>query len=505
MVRLEGHTVPTGSARESSDILPAFHEETTVQASRDAMEIPGDAGRSWWLLDALAADPGAPAPPLDADTTADVVVMGGGYTGMWTAWFLKESEPDLDVVLLEQDICGGGPSGRNGGFVNSWWSAVAELARRFGDARALALCLAGEESVRAIGRFCDEHAVDAWYRPDGDLGAASSEAQIGYWADNVIAADRLGMPDLFRVVDRHEVRELIDTPRLHGGILTAMGATVQPARLARGIRRMLLERGVRIFEQTPVTRFGAGSPSVAETPRGTVRAGAAVVALNAWAAHWKRFRRLLTVRGSYIALTAPAPEKLETLGWTNGMGLWDHRAALHYVRTTPDGRIAFGIGGMQPGLARTIGPRFAWDERAVRVAAEDLYRMFPSFEGVPIDAAWGGPIDVAGHHLPFFGSLDRGSVHYGLGFTGNGVGPSHLGGQILAAKALGRASDLLSLPVVTERPMRFPPEPVRSPGAFVANQAIWRKDQLEDRGEEASPIVDFVAHLPRRLGYNLGP
>lgn len=468
-------------------------------------ELPRDAGRSWWLREALAADPGEPAPPLDRDATADVVILGGGFTGMWTAWFLKELEPDLDVVLLEQDICGGGPSGRNGGFVNSWWSGLGELARRFGDARALALCEAGEESVRAIGRFCDDHGIDAWFRADGDLGAASSEAQIGHWADDVMAADRLGMPELYHVLDRDGVRELIDSPRLLGGVFTAMGATVQPARLARGMRRVLLERGVRIHEGSPVTRFGAGSTTVAETPGGTVRAGAAVVALNAWAARWRRFRRLLTVRGSTIALTAPAPEKLEALGWTNGMGLWDHRAALHYVRTTPDGRIAFGVGGMQPGLARTIGPRFAWDERAVAVAAEDLHRMFPTFAGVPIDSAWGGPIDVAGHHIPFFGRLERGRVFYGLGYTGNGVGPSHLGGQILASMALDRPGELLSLPVVTERPMRFPPEPVRTPGAFVANRAIWRKDDLEDRDEEPSPIVDFVARLPRRLGYNLGP
>ncbi len=468
-------------------------------------ELPPDAGRSWWLHDALAADPGEPAPPLTGDTTADVVILGGGYTGMWTAFFLKEAEPDLDIVLLEQDICGGGPSGRNGGFVNSWWSALAGLCSRFGEASTLALCRAGEESVNSIGEFCAANSIDAWFRRDGELGAASSEAQIGYWADNVMIADRLGLPDLFRVMDRQGVRELIDTPRLHGGIFTPTGATVQPARLARGVRRVLLERGVRIYEQTTVSRFGAGSPSIAETPKGTVRAGSAVVALNAWAARWKRFRRVLTVRGSYIALTAPVPEKLEELGWTNGMGLWDHRAALHYVRTTPDGRIAFGVGGMQPGLARTIGPRFAWDERAVGVAAEDLHRMFPSFKDVPIEAAWGGPIDVAGHHIPFFGSLDGGTVHYGHGYTGNGVGPSHLGGQILAALTLGRSSELLSLPVVTEKPMKFPPEPVRSPGAYVANKAIWRKDELEDRDEEPSPIVDFVAHLPRRMGYNLGP
>jgi len=469
------------------------------------IDLPPDAGRSWWLREALDADPGEPAPPLDRDARADVVILGGGFTGMWTAFFLTEAEPGIDVVVLEQDICGGGPSGRNGGFVNSWWSALGELCARYGDEATLRLCEIGEESVRAIGRFCDDHAVDAWFRPDGDLGAASSQVQVGDWADDVIAADRLGLSDMFEVLDGDAVRAMIGTPRLHGGVFTPYGATVQPARLARGIRRVLLDRGVRIHERTPVSRFGAGTEAIAETPGGSVRAASAVIALNAWAAHWKRFRRLLTVRGSYIALTEPAPERLEELGWTNGMGVWDRRAALHYARTTPDGRIAFGIGGMQPGLARSIGPRFAWDERGVRVAAQDLVRMFPSFEGVPIEAAWGGPIDVAGHHMPFFGTLEGGVVHYGLGYTGNGVGPSHLGGRILADKTLGHESDLLSLPIVTQGPMRFPPEPIRSPGAFVANAAIRHKDDLEDRGEEPSPIVDFVARLPRRLGYDLGP
>jgi glycine/D-amino acid oxidase-like deaminating enzyme len=179
-----------------------------------------------------------------------------------------------------------------------------------------------------------------------------------------------------------------------GGVIDHEAATVQPARLARGLRRVLIERGVRIFENTPVVRFGAGTTAVAETPGGTVRAGSAVIALNAWAAAWKRFRRILTVRGSYIVLTAPAPDRLEAIRWTGGEGIWDFRSSLHYLRTTPDGRIAFGIGGMQPGLARRIGPRFAYDERAVRICAEHLHRMFPGFRDVPIEAAWGGPIDV---------------------------------------------------------------------------------------------------------------
>jgi len=467
--------------------------------------LPPNAGRSWWLRDALADEDAAPAPPLGRDVEADVVILGGGYTGMWAAWFLKELDPGVDVVILEQDICGGGPSGRNGGFLNSFWHGLPTLAREFGDEAALRLCEAGEDSVVEIGAWCEAHGADAWYRRDGELNVASSPAQVGGWASLIMTADRLGIADRFRVLDRREVRGVIDSPVFEGGVLSTDGATVQPARLARELRRVLLDVGVRIHEQTPVRRFGEGPTVVAETPAGNVRAGVAIVALNAWAAHWRRFRRSLTVRGSYIVLTAPAPEKLEAIGWTDGKGLSDHRAALHYVRTTPDGRIAFGVGGMQPNLARKIDPRFGYDERSIRIAIADLHRMFPSFADVPIDAAWGGPIDVHGSHLPSFVTLERGNVHVGHGYTGNGVGPAHLGGRILAHKALGRHGDVLQLPLVDLDPKRFPPEPIKSPGAAIANLAILAKDQAEDEGDEPNPFVDFVARLPRRLGYDLGP
>jgi glycine/D-amino acid oxidase-like deaminating enzyme len=468
-------------------------------------QLPPDAGRSWWLREALAHDPAEPAPPLRGEATADVVILGGGYTGMWTALQLTELDPGVDVAIVEQDICGGGASGRNGGFVNSFWGDVHYLANRFGDRQAVALCEAGEDSVRAIGAFCDRHGIDAWYRPDGEYVVAASEEQTGHWADGLITAERLGVGEHFQVLDGDEMRERISSPVFRGALYRKVGATVHPARLARGMRRVLLERGVRIFEDTPVTRFGVGSPAVVETPEGTIRAASAVVALNAWAHHWKRFRRTVVVRGSYIVLTAPAPDKLEEIGWTDGSGLADMRSSVHYVRTTPDGRISFGVGGIQPDLARRIGPRFAYDERAVRLAIDDLHRMFPTFADVPIEAAWGGPIDVSGHHLPTFGRLGRGNVHYGHGYTGNGVGPAHLGGRIIANRILDRADPVLDLPVIDLEPLRFPPEPIRSPGALVANRAIRRVDDAYDAGEDPNPFVEFLAKLPRRLGYNLGP
>ncbi len=471
------------------------------------VEIPPDRGRSWWLREALARpELGAePCPPLAREISADVVVLGGGYTGMWTAWFLTELDAGADVVLLEQDICGGGPSGRNGGFVDSFWHALPTLCRRFGDRAALRLCEEGEAAVRAIGDWCAEHDVDAWFAPDGDLGVATSAGTVGEWDDLVDAAERLGVADAFEVLSAEAVRARIDSPTFLGGIASRFGATVQPARLALGLRRELLRRGVRIFEHTPVTRFRAGRPAIAETPRGSVRAGAAVVALNAWAQHWRAFRREITVRGSYVVLTAPAPERLAEIGWTDGSGLYDMRAAVHYVRTTPDGRVAFGIGGMQPDFARSIDRRYAYDPPSIRVAVRDLHRMFPSLADVPLEAAWGGPIDVSGRHLPSFRTLAPGTVHVGHGYTGNGVGPSHLGGRVLAHLALGREDPVLALPLVGLEPKRFPPEPIRSVGALVANRAIRRRDDALDEARRVNPVVDQVARLPRRLGYDLGP
>jgi glycine/D-amino acid oxidase-like deaminating enzyme len=289
------------------------------------------------------------------------------------------------------------------------------------------------------------------------------------------------------------------------GMFVRDASNVHPARLARGMRNVLLARGVRIYEHTLVTRFGFASPVIAETPGGSVRARDAVIGLGAWATWWKAFKPYLTVRGSYMVVTEPIPELLEEIGWTGGENVRDHRSSIHYLRTTADGRIAIGLGGLQPDLARSIDPRYAYYEPSVRRVAADLVRMFPELTGVRIDAGWGGPINVSGFSLPFFGTLEPGNVHYGLGYTGNGVGPSHLGGKICAALAMHADDGFARLPLVTRGPKRFPPEPIRSPGMFVANKAIMRKDDREADGATAGFATRTVATLPRRLGFHLGP
>mgnify|MGYP006268091289 CR=1 FL=1 len=424
---------------------------------------------------------------------------------MWTAYQLKERRPDLDVVLVERDICGGGPSGRNGGFVNGWWEGVDEWAARFGETDAMEMALTAARSVAAIPAFCERHGVDAWWNPAPELSVSTSPFHDGAWRGSVETARRMGCGEVFRELTRDEVRAICDSPTFREGCLSQDTGTVQPARLARGLRRVLLERGVRIFEGTPVDHLEPGPPAVATTPAGSVRAREVVLGVNAWAGTWRPFRRHLAVRGSYMVMTEPAPERLAEINWTRGNPIRDMRSSLNYLRTTPDGRIAFGAAAISPISTGRVTPAYDFDERAVTIAARALRRMFPSFADVPIAAGWGGPIDVSPLYLPFFGSYPSGNVHYALGFTGNGVGPCHLAGNVLAEKALHEEGLFSRLAVARYEPARFPPEPLKSVGMQVVNAAIRRVDDAAERGERPSLPVRLLSRAPRLLGYNLGP
>jgi glycine/D-amino acid oxidase-like deaminating enzyme len=464
---------------------------------------------SYWLREALADDAFEPRPPLRSETAADVVIAGGGYTGLWTAWFLTERAPGIDVVVLDADRCGFGPSGRNGGFVTGWWDEADDLVERYGRDRALQACRALSESVEAIGEWCRNQDVDAWYRRAGWIGVASTQAQEGAWTGAVEACKGLDVGDELRVLSPGDVRKACRSPVFGSGVSMRDGATVQPARLVLGLRRILLDRGVRIFEGSRATRAATegtrpGSAVIAETAEGRVRAGRAVLSMGPWGAAWPGLHRTVVVRGSYILITSPAPELLEEIGWTTGECISDYRTALHYFRTTPDGRVAFGGAGRSEWSTRT-SPKHDFDEASVRALGSDFLRFFPAFADVRIEEAWGGPVDVSPLHHPVFGTLDPGTIHYALGYTGNGVGPSHLAGRVLSALATGTEDPVTELPMVNRRPVRFPPAALTSVGAFVVQSAVARKERAEDDGGRTGPLTRFVATLPRRLGYALGP
>jgi glycine/D-amino acid oxidase-like deaminating enzyme len=450
----------------------------------------------WWLEEAGAV---TPTRPLEADTTADVVVVGGGYLGMWTAWQLLELEPELDVVLLEAAVCGHGPSGRNGGFCETLWGDAPILREHAGDAAALAVCRASEDAVRSIGAWCDDNGVDAWFREAPLLRVATTESQVGSWADTVRAAAELGAPVEVVSLSADDVRARCASPLFLGGALHHVNATVQPARLALGLRSKLLGRGVRIHERTAVTHLDDAGP--VETRAARVDASAAVVAVNSATASFPGYRRSLAVASSHIVLTEPVPDVLDELGWTGGEAIVDSRTLVHYTRATRDGRIAFGWGGGTMGMGGRASDRLELDGDVVAETERALRRFFPQTQGRAVTHAWGGPIDVSPTHVPIFGS--RGRVHHGFGFTGNGVGPSFLGGEILARLALDRRDERTRLAIVEPSRKLFPPEPFRYVGGSLIRRALLAKDAAEDDGREPNAPTRLVASLPRRLGLHL--
>jgi glycine/D-amino acid oxidase-like deaminating enzyme len=461
---------------------------------------PG-AQRSWWLREALAQEDGqAASPPLDGDAAADVVIVGGGFTGLWTAYQLARKHPELGVTILEQDVCGGGPSGRNGGFASGWWDELDGLTKLHGRDAAVRACQAVSASIDGIVAFCEEHGVDAWYRKSGYMFAATGPRHEAAVAEMTRLAAQAGFPDELVPLTSAEVQARCSSPAFRSGAFMRDGASVQPAFLARGLRRVVLGLGVTIHEGTIVRRLDAGPCAV--TDRGIVRAKHAVLAVNAWATAWPRLARRIAAWSSYIVLTAPAPEKLEEIGWTRGELITDLRHSVRYFRTTRDGRIAFGGGGGRASARMT--DVFTHDARAVRESAEGFRRFFPGWADVPLEDAWGGPIDVSATHLPTFGTLP-GNVHYALGYTGNGVAPSHLAGIVLADLVTGSDTDAARLPMVNARSRNFPPEPLRSLGAAAVRRAIIAYDTAEELGQRPNPLASAVAHLPRRLGYLLGP
>jgi glycine/D-amino acid oxidase-like deaminating enzyme len=231
-----------------------------------------------------------------------------------------------------------------------------------------------------------------------------------------------------------------------------------------------------------------------------VRAGAAVLAINAATRGFKPLRARVSVTSSHIVLTEPVPDVLAELGWSGGECITDARTFVHYFRTTRDGRIAFGWGGGRLAPGARLGGRVEVDGEVAAETARHLVDMFPALEGRAITHAWGGPIDVSPSHLPQMGTLDGAPVHYAFGYTGNGVGPSHLAGRVLATLASGEPT---SLAVVDPEPARVPPEPVAYLGGMLVRRAFLRKERLEVAGRRVDPLTRAVAAAPRAMGMHV--
>ncbi len=444
---------------------------------------------NFWLDDAIRNDPGVERPPLEGPTSADVCIVGGGYTGLWTALELKERDPGLDIIIVEKDVCGAGGSGTSAGYALSAWLQFPLLEKFYGTTEALRLCRAADDELTAIGSFAERHDVPAQFRRCGAIWGATCDAQSGHW-DAMIEALALHQVRHFKRLDRDEIAAMTGAKAYIAGALDQTAALMHPGHLVRGLRRVAIDKGVRIYEHSPMTALGRTSPPNVTTPNGKITAKKVILALYAWSLGVRELRSGIMVICTDAAITEPVPDEIEELGWTNGPGLTDSRTFVEAQRTTDDGRVMWSkAGGALPYGAR-LDPCLDRTARSLDELQRCLGAPFPGLAKAPVAATWPGPIDRTRDGLPMFGALPNApDVLYGYGYSGAGIVLSKLGSQILASLALEQDDPWTRGGLVRSVARGFPPEPLRYVGAHMVHRAIERKDRLDHEGRQAGPVT----------------
>ncbi|MEU8061094.1 NAD(P)/FAD-dependent oxidoreductase [Microbispora bryophytorum] len=435
--------------------------------------------KPYWLDRSIAPES---LPPLTGDVTADLAVVGGGFTGLWTALMAKERDPSLDVVLLEGRAVGWAASGRNGGF------CAASLTHGLGNgqdrwpAEIATLERLGQENLDEIESTLARYGVDCSYERTGELRVATEEWQLPGLDEEVSGAASLGLR--LERLDREQVRAEVDSPTYLGGVWDRQGvAMVDPARLAWGLRDVCVRLGVRVFEHTPVRSLhDDGLVLELDTPKGRVRAGRVALGTGAFPPLLRRLRHFLVPVYDYALMTEPVPDDLlAEIGWRGRQGVGDSANRFHYYRLTDDNRILWG--GYDAVYHNGGLVRQEYDQRdaTFEKLATHFFETFPQLHGLRFTHRWGGVIDTCSRFSAFFGTAYGSRLAYAAGYTGLGVGATRFGANVMLDLLQGRVTERTDLHMVRHKPVPFPPEPVRSGVIQLTRWAIARADEHEGR------------------------
>ncbi|WP_424211523.1 NAD(P)/FAD-dependent oxidoreductase [Streptomyces sp. BI20] len=431
---------------------------------------------SFWL-----DDPGRPAPlpALTEDERCDLLVVGGGYSGLWTALIAKERDPDRDVVLVEGHEVGWAASGRNGGFcAASLTHGIANgMARWPGELARLEEL--GADNLDAIEAAVAKYGIDCDFERTGEIDVATAPHQVAELRELHAEAERLGLAGNSVWLDRDALRAEVDSPTFLGGLWDRDGvAMLHPAKLAWGLKRACLDLGVRIYENTRATELvNAGPGMIVRTPYGRILARRVALGTNVFPNLVKRVRPYVVPVYDYALTTEPLTgEQLAAIGWKNRQGLGDSANQFHYFRITADNRILWGgYDAIYPYGGRLDPERDRRPETYLKLA-EHFFACFPQLAGVRFTHAWGGAIDTCARFSAFFGAAHQGKVAYAAGYTGLGVGATRFGAEVMLDLLAGERTERTALEMVRTKPMPFPPEPFKWTGIALTKWSLAHAD-----------------------------
>ncbi len=433
----------------------------------------------YWLTDPAAPEPGA---ALTGRATCDLAVVGGGYTGLWTALRAKERDPSADVVLLEADVVGGAASGRNGGFCSSslthgvgnglarWPKEIATLERL------------GRENLDGIEDTLRRYGIDCDFERTGELEVATEGYQLAGQRELVEEAAAAGRT--LDLLDEDAVRAEVGSPTYLGGVWDRDGvAMVNPARLAWGLRQACLTAGVRVFERTPVRSIDDDHGLLRlRTPYGLVVAGKVALGTGGFRAPLRRLRHFIAPVYDYAMVTEPLTDaQLASVGWKNRQGVGDGANQFHYYRLTADNRILWGGYDAIYHYGNAVRAELERRPETFATLAEHFFTTFPQLSDVRFTHTWGGVIDTCSRFCAFFGTAHGGRLAYAAGYTGLGVGATRFGGDVMLDLLSGTDTERTRLAMVRSRPVPFPPEPLRYGVVQLTRWSLARADHHEGR------------------------
>jgi len=447
-----------------------------------------------WHLEALATatpmpywldrpDAPAPAPSLVGPAEADLLIVGGGFTGLWAAIQALEDDPSRDVVVLEGDRVGWGASGRNGGFLEASITHGEENGRSRWPEEYPTLHELGAANYAGLKAALHRYGIDCAFEETGVIAVARAEHEVGWLQDGPSEAAEVGDEAVW--LDRDAMRAEVDSPTYLGGLWMKTGnALVDPARLAFGLRRVALELGARLHEHSAVTRLhDDGATVLAETALGHVRARRAVLGTNAYPPLLRRIGAYVVPVYDYVLVTEPLGEaERAAIGWRNRQGLADCTNQFHYYRPTDDGRILWGGYDAVYHFRNGFGPRYEQRAATHELLARQFFDTFPQLAGtVRFSHRWGGAIDTCSRFSVFFGTAHGGKTAYAAGYTGLGVGATRFGARVALDLCDARETEATRTAFVRTKPVPFPPEPLRYAGITLTRRELARADRNAGR------------------------
>lgn len=434
----------------------------------------------WW--DTLPADLRAPlGEPLDGDAEADVVIVGAGYTGLWTAYYLLQAQPGIRVTILEAEHAGYGASGRNGGWCSALFPAsVAKVAAMSDRESAIRLQRAMHDTVDDIGRVAAAEGWDIDWAKGGTIVAARTPLQWERAQEEIAEWRRWGFGEEdYRLLGADEARRILDATDVLGATYTPHCAAIHPARLVRHLARTVVERGAVIHEHSPVTEL---RPGFVRTPRGRVRARHVVRATEGYTPKLPGYERAIAPVYSLMIATEPlSADVWASIGLQDRTTFSDGRHLIIYGQRTADDRLAFGGRGAPYHFGSSIRPEFDRDSAVFADLWRNLVDLFPAVSGHVVTHSWGGPLGIPRDWCASVGLDPVTRIAWGGGYVGDGVGTSHLAGRTLADLIGGRDTDLTSLPWVGHLSPDWEPEPLRWLGVNVGLRVMGSADDVETR------------------------